>query len=141
MRRLYLLEKPDDRYWAFVISLDKPIRQGQQRYQHLVLQTTSEQREVQVHMKEDELRDKYAGALMPLMEGPMNNLIAKIFKALSNRTVYVTGKFRSVAGAKSVACALGANDGQLYPLNKSFIFIHKPTRIIGFDEIESVEFQ
>ena len=36
--KLYLLEKPDDRYTAFVISLDKPVRQGQQRYQHLVLQ-------------------------------------------------------------------------------------------------------
>jgi hypothetical protein len=36
--KLFLLEKPDDRYTAFVISLEKPIRQGQQKYQHLVLQ-------------------------------------------------------------------------------------------------------
>lgn len=38
--KLFLLEKPDDRYVAFVISLDKPIRQGQKKYQHLVLRTT-----------------------------------------------------------------------------------------------------
>ncbi len=38
--KLFLLEKPDERYVAFVISLDKPIRQGQQKYQHLVLRTT-----------------------------------------------------------------------------------------------------
>lgn len=38
--KLFLLEKPDERYVAFVVSLDKPIRQGQQKYQHLVLRTT-----------------------------------------------------------------------------------------------------
>jgi structure-specific recognition protein 1 len=36
---------------------------------------------------------------------------------------------------------MGASEGHLYPLNKSFIFIHKPTKVIGFDEIECVEFQ
>lgn len=109
----------------------------------------------------------------------------QIFKVLANKPVYVTGKFSSNSGAKAVKCALGANEGHLYPLNKvtnnecrildswsklgchlylprkayspfssksvhllhpcfrsqSFIFIHKPTCIIGFDEIDSVEFQ
>ena len=41
--RLFLLPKPDDVHYAFVISLDKPIRQGQQRYQHLVLQVVHSQ--------------------------------------------------------------------------------------------------
>lgn len=36
--RLFLLPKPDDVHMAFVIALDKPIRQGQQRYQYLILQ-------------------------------------------------------------------------------------------------------
>lgn len=34
-----------------------------------------------------------------------------------------------------------ANEGHLYPLEKQFIFIHKPAVLIRFDEIESVEFQ
>ena len=34
--RLFLLSRPDEVHMAFVISLDKPIRQGQQRYQMLV---------------------------------------------------------------------------------------------------------
>jgi structure-specific recognition protein 1 len=37
--------------------------------------------------------------------------------------------------------ALSANEGHLYPLEKQFIFIHKPAVLIRFDEIESVEFQ
>ena len=43
---LFLLSKTDDTHMAIVIALDKPIRQGQQRYQILVLQTTKEQSEV-----------------------------------------------------------------------------------------------
>lgn len=34
-----------------------------------------------------------------------------------------------------------ANEGHLYPLEKQFIFIHKPAVLIRFEEIESVEFQ
>ena len=42
----------------------------------------------------------------------------QIFKVLSKKAVYVTGKFSSNNGAKAVKCALGANEGHLYPLNK-----------------------
>eukprot|EP00903_Cladosiphon_okamuranus_P016677 g15378.t1 len=139
--KLFLLEKPDERYVAFVVSLDKPIRQGQQKYQHLVLRTTKDEATITVNMTTEDLQTKYDGNLNSEMVGPLHNLIAKIFKVLSKKPVYVTGKFSSNNGAKAVKCALGANEGHLYPLNKSFIFIHKPTCIIGFDEIESVEFQ
>ncbi|KAG5176109.1 hypothetical protein JKP88DRAFT_336294 [Tribonema minus] len=141
INKLFLLEKPDDRYVAFVISLDKPVRQGQQRYQHLVLQASKVEETLNLNMSEAELQEKYKGALEPVMRGALCNLIAKIFKSLSGRAVFVTGNYRSAAGAKCVKCAMGASEGHLYPLNKSFIFIHKPTRVIGFDEVESVEFQ
>lgn len=139
--RLFLLEKPDERYMAFVISLDNPIRQGQQRYQHLVLQSTRVEESIRINMEEADLQAKYEGALQQVMTGPLCNLIAKVFKSLTGKTVFITGKFRSGAGAKCVACAMGANEGHLYPLNKSFIFIHKPTRVIAFDDVEYVEFQ
>jgi len=41
----------------------------------------------------------------------------------------------------AVRCSLKANDGLLYPLAKSFIFIHKPTVIIKFEDVETIEFQ
>jgi len=40
-----------------------------------------------------------------------------------------------------VKCAFRANEGLLYPLEKQFIFIHKPPILIRFNEVESVEFQ
>jgi len=36
---------------------------------------------------------------------------------------------------------LRANEGLLYPLEKQFVFIHKPPVLIRFNEVESVEFQ
>ena len=36
INRLFLLEKPDQQHVAFVISLEDPVRQGNQRFSHLV---------------------------------------------------------------------------------------------------------
>ena len=50
--RLFLLPKPNEVHKAFVIALDKPIRQGQQCYQMLVLQTNMEIQEINVNLDE-----------------------------------------------------------------------------------------
>jgi structure-specific recognition protein 1 len=139
--RLFLLPKPDDVHMAFVIALDKPIRQGQQRYQYLVLQTTKEQDEVTVHLDEEVLKSEYNGDLQPVMAGSFSNLVAKTFKVIAKKKVFIPGKFANASQHVCVKCALRANEGLLYPLEKQFLFIHKPTVLIRFDEVESVEFQ
>mmetsp|Transcript_18496 Transcript_18496/g.26118 ORF Transcript_18496/g.26118 Transcript_18496/m.26118 type:complete len:953 (+) Transcript_18496:319-3177(+) len=139
--RLFLLPKPDDVHMAFVIALDKPIRQGQQRYQYLVLQTTKEQEEIALNVDEDILEKEYNGDLQPVMTGSLSNLVAKTFKVIARKKVFVPGKFANASQQACVKCALRANEGHLYPLEKQFIFIHKPPVLIRFDEVESVEFQ
>jgi len=139
--RLFLLPKPDDVHNAFVIALDKPIRQGQQRYQYLVLQTNKEEAEVTVNLDEDTLKKEYNGDLQPVMTGSFHNLVAKTFKIIAKKKVFIPGKFANANQQACVKCALRANEGLLYPLEKQFIFIHKPPVLIRFDEVESVEFQ
>ena len=139
--RLFLLPKPDDVHMVFVIALDKPIRQGQQRYQYLVLQSTKEQDEVTVNMDEETLQKEYNGELQPVMRGTLSNLIAKTFKVISRKKVFIPGKFANATQQACVKCAVRANEGFLYPLEKQFVFVHKPTIIIRFNEIESVDFQ
>jgi structure-specific recognition protein 1 len=139
--RLFLLPKPDDVHMAFVIALDKPIRQGQQRYQLLVLQTNKEPDEVAINLDEETLKKEYDGQLDPIMQGSLCNLIAKTFKVISKKKVFVPGKFENAYGKACVKCALRASEGHLYPLEKSFVFIHKPPVLIRFDEVDSVEFQ
>ncbi|OEU20514.1 SSrecog-domain-containing protein, partial [Fragilariopsis cylindrus CCMP1102] len=139
--RLFLLPKPDDVHMAFVIALDKPIRQGQQRYQYLVLQTNKDPDEVRVNLDEDTLKKEYGDDLQPIMRGSLSNLVAKTFKVIAKKKVFIPGKFSNANQQPCVKCALRANEGLLYPLEKQFIFIHKPPVLIRFNEVESVEFQ
>lgn len=139
--RLFLLHRPDGYTSAVVVSLNKPIRQGNQRYAHLVLQTTREDHTITVNLTEEEIATKYDNQLTPEVTMPMSSLIAKIFKVLSQSKVFVPKNFKSDRDAQAVKCSLKANEGLLYPLEKSFIFIHKPTFIIQFADIEAVEFQ
>lgn len=141
INRLFLLPKPDEVHMAFVVALDKPIRQGQQRYQYLVLQTSKDPDEVTVNLDEATLQKEYAGELQPVMRGSLANLVAKTFKVIAKKKVFIPGKFENANAHKCVKCALRANEGLLYPLEKQFVFIHKPPVLIRFNEVESVEFQ
>lgn len=141
INRLFLLPKPDEVHMAFVIALDKPIRQGQQRYQHLVLQVTKDQDEVSINLDDEVLQKEYGGELQPVMRGSLANLIAKTFKIIAKKKVFIPGKFGSASQAACVKCAVRANEGLLYPLEKQFVFIHKPPILVRFNEVESVEFQ
>lgn len=139
--RLFLLPKPDDVHMAFVIALDRPIRQGQQRYQHLVLQTSKDPDEVTVNLDEETIKKEYGDDLQPVMRGSLSNLVAKTFKVIAKKKVFIPGKFANANQQPCVKCALRANEGLLYPLEKQFVFIHKPPILIRFKEVESVEFQ
>ncbi len=125
---------------AFVIALEKPIRQGNQKYSNLVIETHKVEHTIHINLTEQEIASKYEG-LSPQMTMPMSSLIAKIFKIISQKKVFIPKQFKSARDAYCVKCSLKANDGLLYPLAKSFIFIHKPTVIIGFDDIDFVEFK
>ena len=80
---LYLLPKLDGGREAFIIGLEKPIRQGNQKYQNLVMETHKIEHTMTINLTEEEIRDKYDGQLSVEMTMPTSHLIAKIFKVLS----------------------------------------------------------
>ena len=88
---LFLLPKMDGGRMAFVISLEKPIRQGNQKYQNLVLETHKLDHTLQVNLTQEEIDSKYEGQLSPQMTMPMSSLIAKVFKVLSQKKVFNFG--------------------------------------------------
>lgn len=138
---LFLLDKPDNLRCAFVIGLEKPIRQGTQKYQHLVLETHKLEHSVDVNLTEEEIAQRYDSQLQPRMTMGLSSLVAKIFKVMTQTAVFVPRQFKSFRGDFCVRCSVKTNDGLLYPLSKSLIFINKPTLIIKYDDIETVEFQ
>lgn len=140
---LFLLDKPDGLRMAFVICLDKPIRQGTQRYQHLVLETHKMEHTIALNLTEGEIdaNESYKGNLQPEMTMATASLIAKIFKVLTETTVFVPSKFHSFRGDFAVRCNYKTTEGFIYPLAKSLIFINKPTIIVKYEEVDYVEFQ
>lgn len=48
--------------------------------------------------------------------------------------------FRSHSGTPAIGCSYKATAGYLYPLERGFIYVHKPPMHIRFEEIASVNF-
>ncbi len=140
---LFLLDKPDGLRMAFVICLSLPIRQGAQKYQYLVLETHKMEHTVELNLTEEEIEanESYKGNLTPVIRASMATCIAKLFKVLSETPVYVPKAFKSFREDFCIRCTYKTNDGFLYPLAKSVIFINKPTILASYDDIEYLEFQ
>lgn len=138
---LFLLPKPDggNRH-SLVIALEKPIRQGSNKYQNLVIETHNMETTIALNLTEEECQNKYDGQLSTEFTMPLCNIMAKMMKVLSQSPVFVPKTFTSTRGVHGLRCALKANDGILYPLAKAFIYIHKPTIILKFEDVESIEF-
>jgi structure-specific recognition protein 1 len=88
INRLFLLPKPNGQEVAFVISLEDPIRQGNQRFSHLVMNVKHKEHQVDIAMAADELREAYgndkkgSAMLTPRLSGNLPDLVARIFKTV-----------------------------------------------------------
>ncbi|KAI9306000.1 FACT complex component Pob3 [Cunninghamella echinulata] len=139
--KLFLLLKPDEVHVLFVMGLDPPLRQGQTKYPFLVFQFVREDEiDVELNLDDTKLDEKYENKLQKHYDAPTYEVVSTIFRALTGRKVTVPGTYRSHHGAHALKCSMKANEGYLYPLEKSFLFIPKPTTFIPFNEIGVVNF-
>ncbi|KAI9695161.1 MAG: FACT complex subunit [Bogoriella megaspora] len=140
MKRFILLPKPDDMHYLITIGLDPPLRQGQTRYPFLVMQfKTDEEVNLDLNLTEDQLNDKYKDKLKANYEAPIHTVIAQIFRGLSGKRVFTPSKdFISHHNHSGVKCSIKANEGHLFCLDKSFMFVPKPATYISFDNIASI---
>jgi structure-specific recognition protein 1 len=140
--KCYLLDKPDGLRMLFVIVLDKPIRQGSQKYQSLVIETNKIETTMKINLTEAEITKDYEGSdLKPELSAPLCNLYGKLFKILAQQTIFIPKAFSSFRDEKSIRCTYKTSEGLLFPLTKSIIFVHKPTIIVNFDDIDLVDFK
>ncbi|KAB0794819.1 hypothetical protein PPYR_11658 [Photinus pyralis] len=139
--RLFLLPHKDIRQMFFVISLDPPIKQGQTRYHFLVLLFGADERtSIELPFTEEELKEKYENKLEKELEGPTYEVLGKVMKNILNRKLTGPGNFIGHSGTPAVGCSFKAAAGYLYPLERGFIYVHKPPLHIRFEEIASVNF-
>ncbi|KIH59625.1 structure-specific recognition protein [Ancylostoma duodenale] len=139
--RLFLVPHKDGRHVYFVISLNPPIRQGQTRYHYLVLEFLKEDEiDLELGLTEQQLNEQYGGKLEKELSGPLYEVVSKIFRVLINMKITVPGNFIGHSGTPAVMCAHRQASGFLYPLEKGFLYIHKPPMYIRFEEVASVHF-
>lgn len=139
--RLFLLPHKDQRQMFFVISLDPPIKQGQTRYHFLILLFSKEEDiNLTLNMSEDDVERKFEGKLSKNMSGSLYEMVSRVMKALVNRKITVPGNFQGHSGAQCITCSYKASSGLLYPLERGFIYVHKPPVHLRFEEISCVNF-
>jgi structure-specific recognition protein 1 len=73
------------------------------------------------------------------MEGPLFDILSRLFKEIIKINILIPGEFRSAKGEDCIKCSVKASDGHLYLLKSSMIFIHKPVIYIKHSEIKFVE--
>ncbi|KAI4351361.1 hypothetical protein L6164_005734 [Bauhinia variegata] len=140
--RLFLLPKSNQPHTFVVISLDPPIRKGQTLYPHIVMQfETDYVVQSTLSLSEDLYNSKYKDKLEPSYKGLIHDVFTTILRGLSGAKVTKPGKFRSCQDGYAVKSSLKAEDGILYPLEKSFFFLPKPPTLILHEEIDYVEFE
>ncbi|CAL1275119.1 unnamed protein product [Larinioides sclopetarius] len=139
--RLFLLPHKDNRQMFFVLSLDPPIKQGQTRYQFLILLFSKEEETtVDLSLSEEDIKEKYEDKLQKEMSGPTFEVISRVMKAIVQRKITVPGSFKGHSGTQAITCSYRAANGLLYPLERGLIYVHKPPVHIRFDEIACVNF-
>ncbi|KAK4874995.1 hypothetical protein RN001_011417 [Aquatica leii] len=139
--RLFLLPHKDNRQMFFVISLDPPIKQGQTRYHFLVLLFGVDERtSIELPFTEEEIKEKYENKLEKELEGPTYEVLGKVMKNILGRKLTGPGNFIGHSGTPAVGCSFKAAAGYLYPLERGFIYVHKPPLHIRFEEIATVNF-
>ncbi|CAH0395894.1 unnamed protein product [Bemisia tabaci] len=142
VQRLFLLPHKDGRQKFFVVSLDPPIKQGQTRYPFIVFTFNSDDEEISIELplSEEELKEKYDGKLSKELSGQTYDVLGSIMKVMTNTKITVPGNFIGASGTPAVGCSYKAAAGYLYPLERGFMFVHKPPMHIRFEEISSVNF-
>ncbi|KAF1760791.1 hypothetical protein GCK72_009041 [Caenorhabditis remanei] len=137
INRLFLVPHKDGRSVFFVLSLNPPIRQGQTRYSYLIMDfPKDEEQDLELALTDEQLAQSN-GALERTMEGALYKSVSAIFKSICNLKITEPGRFIGHSGTPAIQCTHRQNPGLLYPLEKGFLFIHKPAMYIRFEDVSS----
>ncbi|CAI2371605.1 unnamed protein product [Moneuplotes crassus] len=140
INRSFLLPKPDSYHLIYIIALNNPIRQGQTTHNYLAMQIQKDSEvAIQVNLSQEEINKRYQGVEQE-MKGNLYDIIAKIFKMILGISIIVPSGFSSAEDKEGVKCNVKANEGYLYPLKKSLLWIHKPVSYIRHSDIQHCEF-
>lgn len=142
--RMFRLPKPDGKSIFFVLSLEPAIRQGHTSYPHVVMQLSTQEvvEDLDLNIPDDLADDKRISALNLIPKNSqLDEVMCSVFRQLVNKKIISPKGFSGHGNKSAIKCSLKAIEGFLFPLERSFFFVHKPPTHILFEEITSVKFE
>ena len=134
-----ILPKPDELHVLLTIGLDPPLRQGQTRYPFVVMQMNKEEVSLELNMKEEDYEQEYKGKLQAHYDAPLHSVIAALFRGLAGKKLTMPSKdFQSHHHASGVKCSIKANEGHLFCMDKSFMFVPKPATYVNMEQVQQI---
>jgi structure-specific recognition protein 1 len=140
IKKFFLLPKNDEMHTLITMGLDPPLRQGQTRYPFIVMQLKlDDEKYMELNLTEETLQTKYKDKLEASYEAPVHHIIAKLFKGVSGKKIIMPSReFSSHHNLQGIKCSIKANEGLLFCLDRSFMFVPKPATYIQIESIANI---
>ena len=141
--KIFLLPKIDKHNHIFVLQLKAYVTQGNTQYPYLIFQIPSdEEKNVTLNFGEDpELKNKFENLDQNnTLEGKSLDVIAQLFNALIGVGVIIPSQNFTFNTGPYIKCSYKVNEGVMYPLEKSILFVHKPVLYILHKDIVKINF-
>lgn len=138
--RVFLLPLQDKTNMSFIIQLDKPLILGSTSYQYLIIKfKNNHDVELNLNIGAEKLKDLNLN-LQPSYSGLYYEIVSNLFKSIIGINIIIPGEFKSSKGENYIKTNVTTNNGSLFFLNKSIIFIVKPIIYIRLTDIVKVQF-
>jgi structure-specific recognition protein 1 len=91
---------------------------------------------LELNMKDEDFEQDYKGKLQKQYEAPLHSVVAALFRGLAGKKLTMPSKdFQSHHHASGVKCSIKANEGLLFCMDKSFMFVPKPATYVNMDQV------
>ena len=141
--KVFLVPKIDGHFSFLILKLKSPLTQGNTFYPFVIFQIKPEN-EISIDLQipeDDEDFKKNLESLDNPLEGKTVDIFAKLFNVIVNKNLIIpTQNFIFSSKGPYIKCSYKANDGVLYFLEKSILFVHKPVLDIEHDSIKEIDF-
>ena len=138
--KVFLLPKTDGPLSYLILKLKSPLTQGNTQYPFLIFEIRPDNEiEVEVNIPEndEQLKNKFEEIGIPL-KGSTIDVFSHLFENIVGRNIIIPPKKSNFKKGPYIKCSYKANDGVLYFLEKTFLFVHKPVLDIEFDTIKEI---
>ena len=143
--KIFLLPKIDKHNHIFVLQLKAYVTQGNTQYPYIIFQIPSdEDSSITLNFgdsPQSELKNKFENLdENNVLEGKSMDILAQLFNALIGVGVIIPSQNFTFNTGPYIKCSYKVNEGVMYPLEKSILFVHKPVLYILHKDIVKINF-